>query len=311
MKSSKPPFCAAVRSQSTLSAGGSIYLAGQRGDPHRARPQLGQLVVGQDEQPLGAAEEGRDVRGEQRRAVGQPEHERACCDGPPLGASGSSARDDGDRRTSPARTAQDRPRPPRPAPSPAAMCSSIRWASTSVSVADVRVWPNATRRAGELGVVLDDPVLDDRHRARCSRTAGGRSRPRGGRGWPSGCGRRRCVARSGPHGRGQLPQGGHRTGAVGGPDPPQLAPGREHHARPSRTRGTRGGPGRRPAGRTTSSRPVAPMMPHMAPRLPGPPAGVPVDEPGAARGDLAPVPSEPSTASQRRCNRLAGGLVLG
>ena len=45
------------------------------------------------------------------------------------------------------RRARRPPGSPRPAQGPAAMCSSMRWAITSVSVAEVMMWPSATSSA--------------------------------------------------------------------------------------------------------------------------------------------------------------------
>ena len=83
-------------------------------------------------------------RGEQRHAVAQPEDERRRRGGRPRWC---RAR----RRATTAmekapRTARERGgASPRPAPRPAASCSSIRWAITSVSVAEVKMWPSAAR----------------------------------------------------------------------------------------------------------------------------------------------------------------------
>ena len=67
----------------------------------------------------GPPEQGRDVGGEQRRAVGQTDHERACCAGRPRCTSGSSAQTtamENEPRTHPERRAdrlgQRRARPP-------------------------------------------------------------------------------------------------------------------------------------------------------------------------------------------------------
>ena len=87
----------------------------------------------------------RDVRGEQRHAVVQPEDEGRRCGGRPRWCRArrpsTTAMENAPRsRRSMARVASASEAPP-------AICCSIRWASTSVSVAEVMVCPAASSSA--------------------------------------------------------------------------------------------------------------------------------------------------------------------
>ena len=59
------------------------------------------------------------------------------------------------------RTRAERPATASASEAPPAISSSTRWASTSVSVSEAKVWPAASSSARQLGVVLDDAVVDD------------------------------------------------------------------------------------------------------------------------------------------------------
>ena len=114
------------------------------------------------------------------------------------------------------------------------MRSSIRCATTSASVSEVKVWPRGGELLAQLLVVLDDAVEDDRDAAACSRRAGGRCPQTACRASPSACGR-------GP----RRPAGSRlrrRPSGVEVADAPARSPDRRPpsgRGRPSRSRGTR------------------------------------------------------------------------
>ena len=138
---------------------------------------------------------------------------------------------------------------------------------TSVSVADVRVWPVGLELGPQLGVVLDDPVVDEGQAAGAVDVRVGVLRGRAARGWPSGCGRWR---RRGPVGASAVSSASSATEWV----PPAA------RARQMAAVGHQGHPGRvvapvlelvqapRRSG-TASASPVTPMMPHMVTQATG------------------------------------------
>ena len=228
----------------------------------------GQLVVGQREDPAGVADEGGDVRGQERHAVVQPEDEG----GEPAGG------DDGVglvgvitamEKAPRTRRSMRRVASARRASASLASCSSMRWAMTSVSVPEVNVCPLATKPACSSSVVLDDPVVDEGEAAGAVGVGVGVLLGRVAVGGPAGVPDGRVRADAGAPAvrwRARSPgQGCRRRGPAwpGLAGPPDGAVGHHGDARPSRTPGTRagGGPPRRSG--TASASPVTPMMPHM------------------------------------------------
>ena len=149
------------------------------------------------------------------------------------------------------------PSAPPAALGPAARWWSIRWATTSVSVWLSNMRPSAIELGLQLGEVLDDAVVHQRHPAGVVRVGVARSSAR--RGWPSGCGRCRPCAVSGS----AASTASRLRELALGPaalDDPVHHPG---HAGRSRSRGTPAAAGSRSAGPATGSAPTMPMMPHM------------------------------------------------
>ena len=302
--------------------GGLDRLAVERG--HRDRPgaQLGDPVVVEDEEVVGQPEDGRDVRGQEGRPVGHPHDERR----DPAGGHddvGVLGVDDGEGEGAPhLGPGRPGPRPTRPSSGWAARWASIRWASTSVSVSDSSWWPSAMSRSDSSTWFSMMPLWT---RARSPvQSAWGWALPSFGRPWVAH--RVWPMPADGSAGAllGPLDQVVERAGAVGGPDPPHARrrrSGRPAPDRPSRSRGTRGGPGPRP-GRRGPARPppsgpgplVMPMMPHMdghatrravasvRPRRAGtaPAGATPAVRRTAARGVRRPSPAPRRAPRPRR-----------
>ena len=77
---------------------------------------------------------------------------------------------------------------------PPANSASTRWARTSESVSDTSTCPSADQGPGQLGVVLDDAVVDQGQPAGAVEMGMGVLGGRACRGWPNGCGRSRCPS---------------------------------------------------------------------------------------------------------------------
>ena len=152
------------------------------------------------------------IRGETRRAATTNSGSSAC--------TAATAKEP---RTflSTARRPSARPRPP-------AISASTKWGSTSESVSDASTCPSATNMLGQLGVILDDAVVDERQSAGAVHMGMGVAGGRPAVGGPAGvadpsAASRGCVLT-------EQPQVAHRMGALGRPGPPQGVSGDEHHA---------------------------------------------------------------------------------
>ena len=237
-------------------------LAVQRRHRQRARGQHGQLVVGQRVDAAGVPDERRDVGGEQSHAVLEPEDERREAAGGHDGVGlvgGDRPRWRRSRAAGAARRGS-----PRPATSPSAI-SLLDQVGHHLGVGgrDQRV-PARLELGPQLGVVLDDAVVDRGPAGRCSRRGGGRS-PAVGPPWVA---QRVCpMAAAWPVGASAVSSASLATESV-----PPAARARQTavpsarppwRRRPSRSPGTPAGaaPPRRSG--MASASPVTPMMPHI------------------------------------------------
>ena len=196
---------------------------------------------------------------------------------------------------------------------PAASPCSIRWAMTSVSVADVEAVAAGHELGPQLGVVLDDPVVDDGHPAGAVEVGVGVLGGGAARGWPTGCGRCRRRGRWAPS---AVSSARSATDSV----PPAARPARSPRRppgppRPSRSPGTRAGAGRRGARGTASASPVTPMMPHMVPQATWAPAArvCPERRPRrtTAAASWAATASAWASARASTITRTSGSVPLG
>ena len=210
---------------------------------------------------------------------------------------------------------------PRPGDAPPASSSSIRWARTSVSVSDTKAWPSATQLGGSSRWFSMMPLWTTARRPVQSRWGWAFSSV-GGRGWPSGCGRCRparrpgaCDARSRSSATEWVPSAA--------PGPPECRPAVDQgHAGRVVAPVLEALQALEQDRRARRPPPVTPMMPHMAPRLPGeraPPHGALTGPPGrsaplhgrrtAARAASAAWPSvprpPPSPGPAARCRSAA------
>ncbi len=241
-------------------ASGVTGVAVERGDGGVPGGEDGQLVVGQREDLRGVADEGGDVRGQERGAVVlQPEDERGRAAGADDGV-GLVGVDDGDGERAAHR--------PEHAPGGLGQVDAgvvgemlLDQVGHDLGVGGGGEGVALGLQVGlELEVVLDDPVVDEGEAAgavdvgvgvvvRRVAVGGPAGVPDGGRVVPAPA-RPRSGWRARPPGRGG--DAGDRLGP-GLAGPPDLAVGHQRPRRPSRSRGTRagaahraGGGGRRP-----------------------------------------------------------------
>ena len=151
-----PPLLAGVPTK-------SVIVTPDAGDGH-------DLVLAELERLAGVLDERRHVGAEEVLAVAEPDHQRRVAPGRDHRVDGSWA-STATRVNAPSSCWQTRCIATVRS-TPDSSCSSSSWAATSVSVSETRVWSSASSSGAELGEVLDDPVVHQRHPAGVARACG-------------------------------------------------------------------------------------------------------------------------------------------
>ena len=196
----------------------------QRHHPQGTRPELGELVVLEGEQLPGRAQQGRDVRGQERRAVTDPDDEW----GDPPGCHHQVGLVGVDRRHG--KGAADLPQCTTQA---VRQTRAVRHLRFDQMAEDLRVGlgdqdvAGRHQAVGQLDVVLDDAVVDDGQASRAVEMGVGVLGGRLTMGRPTGV--THPTAGSGRRVLGQAAEVAHRVGALGRTAPPQPVVPRQHH----------------------------------------------------------------------------------
>ncbi len=191
---------------------------GQVGDPQRARPQLGHLVVFQHEELAGEAEDGRDVRGQEGGITVHPHEQGGDASGghDQVGLVGSHH----GQGEGPPHPGQGRPHGTgQSVLGPVDQCRLDQVGQHLGVGLRLEPVPGGDQLVGQLHMVLDDAVVDQGQSGRAVHVGMGVALGRTAVGGPPGVAD--AGGRADGSGLGPLDQVIERPGAVGRPGPPQ------------------------------------------------------------------------------------------